>query len=260
MNYLTHFDTVDNTNPEKNPYNNCSLKLTKPFRGITSIQLKSAEIPLSIPTTITDAMTTLRYYITAQDGNGREDFVSQPFPVGNYDISQLLSKLGEYYPTGNSHTVFSLNSTNKVCAEVVFASGFTFQFHFIQCPLLKMLGYTGTESFTRTSGYTDANGNYYPDWSVMTMHFQNEYNLHLYTPNPHQYVNLHISNVPTPIVFKIPLNNSSVSFYREANFSQKIDLEDKIELDHLEVSLTDRFGKVFSGTPLNYSFTIITTE
>jgi hypothetical protein len=197
--------------------------------------------------------------------SGREDFVSNSFPIGDYDILQLLSKLGEHYQNGNFHVVFSLNSSNKVCVEIVFASVFTFHFHFIQCPLLKMLGYSGNESFTRETGYTDNNGNYYPDWSVMTMNFQNEYNLSLYTPNPHHYLNLCISNLPTPISFKIPLNHSSTSnppvyFYQEQiNFIQNINVKDEnIVLDSLEVSLIDRFGNVFSGNHnhLNYSFTL----
>jgi hypothetical protein len=271
-NYLLHFDTVNNTNPSNNPYNNCNLKLLKSIESIKSIKLKSVELPLLLPTNIPASMTTLRYYITAADMCGREDFVSDSFPVGDYDILQLLSKLGEHYQNGNFHLVFSLNSSNKVCVEVVFASVFTFHFHFIQCPLLKMLGYSGNESFTRTQGYTDNNGNYCPDWSVMTMNFQNEYNLSLYTSNHHHhhhhYMNLCISNLPTPISFKIPLNHSSSSnppvyFYQEENnFIQNIDLEDdNIVLDSLEVYLLDRFGNVFSGNHLNYSFTLeILTE
>ena len=266
-NFLIHFDTSDNTDPSNNPYNHCNLKLANPVHNPRSIKLKSVEMPLLIPTTITSSMTPLRFYITDATETTREDFVSNPFPVGDYDILQLLSRLGECYQTGNSHAVFSLNSDNKVSVEVVFASIFAFKFYFIQCPLLKMLGYSGNETFTRQTGYTDNNGNYYPDWSVMTMNFQNDYNLHLYNPNPHNYLSLYISNLLTKSPnangimssFKIPLNtkNSNVYFYQEKNnFVQKIDIEDNIVLENLEVSIIDKSGNVFSGSHLNYSFTL----
>jgi hypothetical protein len=265
---------VNNTNPEKNPYNKCNLKLSNPIYGIKSIKLKSVELPLLIPTTIFSSMSPLRFYITAEDTSGREDFISNPFPVGNYDIIQLLSSLGEYYRNGNFHSIFSLNSSNKVCVEIVFASVFTFQFFFIQCPLLKMLGYSGNEKFIRQSGYTDNYGNYYPDWSVLTMNFDNEYNLSLFktNPNPYTYLNLHINNLQdqisiangSPCSFKIPLNNTititknpKIYFYQEEkNFVQKIDFDNYIELDNLEITLMDRFGNVFNGSPLDYSFTL----
>ena len=262
-NNIVHFDTKDNTNPDMNPYNNCILNLASPIEDVKNIKLKSIELPLYLSTTITTSMNTLRYYITAADLNGREDFAPDPLPIGNYDILQLLSRLGECYKTGNSHTIFYLNSSNKVCVEVVFASCFTFLFHFIQCPLLKLLGYSGTESFFRKEGYTDNNGNYYPDWSVMTMTFQNEYNLYLYTPNPHTYVYLQLQNPNSggkSFRYKIPLKNHSISnppvYYQKETFEQKIELENNSVVDSLEVSLIDRFGNVFDGTHVHYSFTL----
>lgn len=62
---LVHFDTTFNTNPTRNPYNACSLRMATPIKKLKAIALKTAEIPLILPTYgNVQTVQTLPYAIT----------------------------------------------------------------------------------------------------------------------------------------------------------------------------------------------------
>lgn len=65
MKKIIHFDTTNNISPSRNPYQECVLPIISPIKHIKSIALKSAELPLVLPTIIsTENSQTIPFSIT----------------------------------------------------------------------------------------------------------------------------------------------------------------------------------------------------
>jgi hypothetical protein len=176
-------------------------------------------------------------------------------------LKDCRQQLHEECPTA----AFNYNGAGNVSFTLQFNTTNPTNFHLIQCPLLRMLGYTGNE--IPTIGYPSSPTSLVPIYDIV---FSNLPNM-----NYDSYLNLYISNLPTQtqsangnlISFKMPLNlaqaNTSTTpityFYQEQNnFVQKIDCEDhgNYYMDRLEFSIIDRYGNVLTATPNDFSFTL----
>jgi len=268
---ILNFDTRNNIDYNKNPYENCILNLRTSYKNILTITLKSVEL------------TTVKQYFDNSIGSNTKpnDFnfiildtyynVKMPSFQQTDTIEYIIQKT-------NQALINSINENNLNNASIVFSlneNGYiTVEFKNFDSPVRNLQA----NYFITQLGYNEeTNEKHYfgapvPDMSpVMTLTF-GDLPAVVQTFN---YLNIYFSNLPysggsngdgSPSTIKIPLSsvlnsntNNDVYFFAENNnYKQSIDIIDKnFIFNQLNVNLYNTKNKIFTSPfKLDWSFSI----
>ena len=266
---ILNFDTRNNIDYNKNPYQNCILNLRTSYKNILTMTLKSVEL------------TTIKKFFDNGIGNTTKpnDFsfivqgiyynVSIPYFQQTDTIEYIIQKT-------NDALVNSLNENNFINTSIIFSlneNGFiTVEFKNFQTPetdlqgnyFIQQLGFnikTNIKVYKNFNLSYDTNTITFGDLPAVVQTFN--------------YLNIYFSNLPysggsnadgSPSTFKIPLSsvlnsntNNDVYFYNENNnYKQSIDIMDKnFIFNQLNVNLYNTKNKIFTSPfKLDWSFSI----